>query len=449
MNYTQMTKGSPGLAKKIDSLSNELLFCYEQLDFIFETGKMLSSIVKGDTGDWKGIANVILDNSIEEFDAEFGWVYFTNETDASIKIEELRGIDAERAEAVSSFLAARIEDGTFLLDSLTSRKLGIEDKLNGSLLLCAPFKTAEKYFGALILGRTKGYPYSSSHIKLLSHFSGYCAQVFENAKMFHEIKSAYKLSEEANIRLTKLNQMKESFISVTSHELKTPLSIISMCTDIIKNDGSKLLPDDFDNVVATMDEGLSRLDRVVRKVCLTSRLESGNVLLDMQNLSVSGLIKTVLEEMNFIVENRHIVLNLDISPDLKIFGDSRIIRDVVCELLLNAAKHTQDGGKIEIGAERRESGIVICIADEGPGIPEEEKDYIFDKFYKVGDYLKHKSGTNEYNTGGICVGLATIKAMIEAHGGSVWVDIPKDGYNMGCSFNFFIPDRKCKPERSL
>ncbi|MDT8317278.1 MAG: HAMP domain-containing sensor histidine kinase, partial [bacterium] len=171
-------------------------------------------------------------------------------------------------------------------------------------------------------------------------------------------------------------------------------------------------------------------------------LEAGNILLKMEKSSILELIETVVEEMKLIIEERHIVLNLDINSDHKIFGDSGVIRDVVCELILNASKHTPDGGKIGISVEKREKGTVVSISDEGPGIPEEEKDYIFDKFYKVGDCLNHKSGTYKYNTGGICVGLATIKAMIEAHGGSVWVDISKEGHSEGSRFSFFIPDRK-------
>ncbi|MDT8318046.1 MAG: GAF domain-containing protein [bacterium] len=235
MNQTQITKDNPGLAKKVDSLSCELLFCYEELDFIFETGIMLSSIAKGEISDWKSIASEILENSLEMFEAEFGWIYFIDEKDSSIEIKELKGVDGERIKDISSLLAARIEDGAFMLDTLTVRELGFEKKTNASDLICAPFRCGEKPFGALVLGRKKGGAFTSSHMKLLSHFSGYCAQVLENAKMFQEIKDAYRLSEEANVRLTQLNKMKENFMSITSHELKTPLSIISMCTDIIKN----------------------------------------------------------------------------------------------------------------------------------------------------------------------------------------------------------------------
>lgn len=445
MNYTQITKDKPDLAEKVDSLSNELLFCYEELDFIFETGNMLSSIAREEVGDWKSIANEILDNSLEVFEADFGWVYFINEQDSSIEIKELKGIDGARAEDISSLVAARIEDGAFLLDDLTSKGLGIKRKLSASVLICAPFKSEEKTFGAMILGRSDGPVFTSSHMKLLSHFSGYCAQFFENAKMFQEIKEAYRLSEEANIRLTKLNQMKENFISITSHELKTPLSMISICLDIIKNNDLDVSSNNVDKVVTTMEDGLSRLERVVRNICLTSRLEAGNIVLNMEKLSILGLIETVVKEMGFLVNDRRIVLNLNISPDLKIFGDIGAIGDVVCELILNAAKHTPDGGEIGISAEKRERGHVISVYDEGPGIPEEEKDFIFDKFYKVGDYLNHKSGTYKYNTGGICVGLATIKAMVEAHGGSVWVDISQDSHTKGCSFNFFIPDGEGNP----
>lgn len=444
MNYTQITKDNPGLAKKVDSLSNELLFCYEELDFIFETGNMLSSIAKGEVNDWQNIASEILDNSIEVFEANFGWIYFIDEEDSSIQIKELKGIDGARAEDISNLLSVRIEGGAFLSDTLTIRDLCIEEKLNSSILICAPFRSVEKSFGGIILGRKEGHAFTSSHIKLLSHFSGYCAQVFENAKMFQEIKDAYKLSEEANIRLTKLNQMKENFISITSHELKTPLSIISMCIDIIKNNDLDMSSNNAKKVITTMEDGLSRMDRVVREVCLTSRLEAGNMVLNMENLPILELIETVVKEMGFIVKDRRIVLNLNISPDLKIFGDIGAIGDVVCELILNAAKHTPDGGEIGISAEKRERGHVISVYDEGPGIPEKEKDYIFDKFYKVGDYLNHQSGTYKYNTGGICVGLATIKAMIEAHGGSVWVDISEGIHTKGCSFNFFIPDGEGK-----
>ena len=439
MNYSEEKERTQDLELRVEGLTDELLFCYEELEFIYESGKMLSSIAKGEIKDWKGLADNILKNALEFFSADFGWVYFV-EKEGFIDVEKSKGIDSMKAAELSQNFMARVKKGILMVTAQLDNRTGEQIDKEDATLIFAPFKSEGEFFGAIALGRSNGPTYDTHHMKLLTHFSNSSAQALENARMFQSIRYAYQLSEDSNRRLKKLNDMKENFIAVTSHELKTPLSIITLYFDMLRDDAKNDLSSAQKDILMEIKSGIERLEDIVRKAYQVSNIDNKAPLLKKECFSLKELAESLWNDMKVIFNDRNIELRLNIGSKLNIFGDRNMIGNVLAEIILNAVKNSPDGGRIEVRGETKNGGTVVSITDSGSGISKEEKEYIFDKFYIMGSYLNHSSGISKYRSGGLGVGLAIVKGIVEAHNGKIWVESPLSEEMKGSRFAFSVPD---------
>lgn len=437
--------------RNMESLTGELLTCYEELDFIYESGDLLTSYMKRQGGEWKEVAGAILANAIEVFEADLGWVSLADEEEKIFRVEETAGIAHERAEMFGTLFNSGEKNGTVLLKASIRESITKWEEGDPETILFAPLKWRENCFGSIVLGRKGDRPFDSHHIKLIRHLSGYFANVFENAKMFQKINQAYLLTKDANERLKKLAEMKEKFIILTSHELKTPLSIIAMCTEMMTSEVAGDLTDHQREIANAIDNGVGRLQKIVMNLVKMTGVEGERFCPERKPFNVSELILEVSKEMAVILKKREINFHVGISPDIEMTGDRKMIKELFTELTLNAVKNTPDGGSIEVVGERRDGSVLVEVKDSGSGVPDEDKEAIFDKFYASGDYMNHSSGSYKFKSGGIGVGLALAKAIIEAHGGKIWVKSPATSVKAekesgGSSFFFSIPD--CKTDKA-
>lgn len=442
---TGMKENLKAISQGIDSLTEELLYCYEELDFIYESGEILSSIAKGDFKEWKKVSDTFLDISLEVFGADIGWVFFVEEDEEGIDIEAVRGIESKKAKEISLPFLDQVEKGVVLVDF--SQEMSCGGNKNDDLFsfILAPFTSSEKFLGAIVLGKKGTANFNSSHVKLASHFSTYFSHVFENARMFQEINEAYQVSEKANKELKKLDQMKENFILATSHELKTPLTIIITSMEILEScSDMKGIPKELIEMVGFLQAGVKRLDRVVRNVCEVSKVAHGKFLLEKKRFKPIHIVNDIVIETELIFKGRNISLHRELDHTTWAFGDANMIKHLMTELLLNAIKHTPDGGVIELVIEKDNAGTVVKVIDGGKGVTQKEKKDIFQKFHAIGNRMQHSSGLFEYKSSGIGVGLAISKEIIEAHEGRIWVDSPAVDakFAKGCCFSFFIPDKQ-------
>ena len=437
--------------RNMESLTGELLTCYEELDFIYESGDLLTSYMKRQGGEWKDVAGAILANAIEVFEADLGWVSLADEEEKLFRVEETAGIEHERAKLFSALFNPGERNGTVLLKGSIRESITNWEEGDPETILFAPLKWGGNCFGSLVIGRKGDRLFDSHHIKLIRHLSGYFANVFENAKMFQKINQAYLLTKDANERLKKLAEMKEKFITLTSHELKTPLSIIAMCTEMMTSEVAGDLTGHQREIADAIDNGVGRLQKIVMNLVKMTGVEGERFCPERKRFNVSELILEVSKEMAVILKKRGINFHVDISPNIEMTGDRKMIKELFTELTLNAVKNTPDGGSIEAVGERNDDSVLVEVKDSGSGVPEEDKEAIFDKFYTSGDYMNHSSGSYQFKSGGIGVGLALAKAIIEAHGGKIWVKSPAEAAETGkgaggSSFFFSIPD--CKTDKA-
>jgi signal transduction histidine kinase len=207
--------------------------------------------------------------------------------------------------------------------------------------------------------------------------------------------------------------MKSTFVSVISHELKTPVSLI-------KGYASTLAREDANWDVATVREGLQvineesdRLNTLINNLLDASRIQAGAFRLEWGDVSLPRLAEKVVE--NFRTQTTRHHFNLDFPADFPVIhGDEERLRQVLNNLLSNAIKYSPAGGEVRVGGWHDRANVTVYVADQGIGIPAEEQGKLFQRFYRVDSSLRR-------GTQGAGLGLYLCKSIVEAHGGRIWL----------------------------
>jgi PAS domain S-box-containing protein len=231
-------------------------------------------------------------------------------------------------------------------------------------------------------------------------------------------------------RFKNLDRMKSEFIATVSHELRTPLTSLSMGIDILSQEviGS-VNQRQKDLLVAAKDDS-ERLRKLVKELLDLSKLESGKYEMKKEFVDFRRLVTDAVRPLSLPFEEKHIRLELTIPEHLPAFSaDSHQLAWVITNLLSNALRYTDTGGKVQLTAREEKQGLFVTVADTGHGISQENLETVFDKFVQV------KSST-ETTPGSVGLGLAIAREVVEAHGGRIWVE---SQVGIGSTFFFTIP----------
>ncbi len=228
--------------------------------------------------------------------------------------------------------------------------------------------------------------------------------------------------------LARLEEVRKSFIANVSHELKTPMTTIGGFIDGII-DGT-IPPEKQGYYLSIVHDEIKRLSRMVESMLSVSRLESKETELKLENFDFKEQLLQVVINQDQRIEKKSIdIIGLDTLPDITINADKDLIYRVVYNLVDNAIKFTNDGGKIEFTIKCDEGNMTFRIKNTGKGIPENELPYVFEKFYKVD---KSRSANKE-STG---LGLYIVKTIIKNHGGVISVSSVENQFT---AFEFTLP----------
>jgi PAS domain S-box-containing protein len=235
-------------------------------------------------------------------------------------------------------------------------------------------------------------------------------------------------------RLLQLDHMKSDFVSNVSHELRTPLTAIKGSVDNMLDGITGELNEKQSRYLARIKSNADRLGRLINELLDLSRIESGKIDLIYVNLPVVSLAKEVAEILRPMAAEKLISLEVsDNGEEIHAWADRDKITQVLINIVGNAVKFTPSNGKITITVDKRKQGFVtLSVQDTGPGIPEGELDKVTDKFYQVARVNKEK-------TKGAGLGLAISKALVDMHGGQLWI---ASELGKGSVFSFSIPARK-------
>ena len=337
-----------------------------------------------------------------------------------------------------------------------------------------PLKVGPEVIGAMTVGTSAERSYNVRDIFLLSSIAGQLAVLIENYNLYDKMKEKaeelYRSKEElrenlqqvkrANLELGRLNTVKNNFIGIASHELKTPItSILGGVEFLLKFSGIEMTSEQR-GIFVSVYEGTVQLRRLVEDLLSISRLEAQGPLPQKRPANLMRLCREAYDLFALPLLER--------SIGVQIAGDERLVPVdegfallAVKNLLENAIKYTPDGGEVAIsGRLLKRSEIrglaptvrqfyhgfphalgaakgyyLLQVRDSGVGIPHDERVRIFDKFYGVGDIAHHSSGDTAFMSKGSGLGLSIVRGIMDVHEGAVWVE----GEGEGSTFSLLFP----------
>ena len=227
--------------------------------------------------------------------------------------------------------------------------------------------------------------------------------------------------------------VRRNFIANVSHELKTPMTTIAGFIDGIL-DGT-IPPEQQEKYLKIVSTEVKRLSRLVRTMLDLSRIDNGELKLRPGRFDLTNTILSALLSFEKAIEDKHLeVRGLEDAESLFVDGDPDMIHQVMYNLIENAVKFTNEGGYIEIHVEDKADRDVVRVKNSGAGIPPDEVDMIFERFYKT-------DKSRSYDKNGMGLGLYIVRTIIGLHGGEITVSSVENEY---CEFQFWLPKNKEK-----
>jgi len=228
-------------------------------------------------------------------------------------------------------------------------------------------------------------------------------------------------------KLRQLENVRRTFVSNVSHELRTPLASLKAIIDTLQ-EGAVKDTRARQKFLWLMNSEIDHLTHMVQELVELSRIESGQFPLQKQIVQPNTLVENAIERMNLQVERAGLTLSHAIESNLPPLSvDVSRIEQVLMNLIHNAIKFTKPGGKIHIHAKQEKKEIIFSVQDTGIGIPPNELERVFERFYKV-DRSRTEQGTG--------LGLSISRHIINAHGGKIWVE---SVLTQGSTFYFSLP----------
>ena len=258
-------------------------------------------------------------------------------------------------------------------------------------------------------------------------------KVIERTK---ELAASEEKLRQQNIELRKLDDIKNDFITMAAHELKTPLISISGYTDYIltkhKDDLNNLNPEINEDLII-VKRNINRLRNLMDQLLDVMKIESKKMEIHKKPTNVSNIINNCIDELSYLFKEKNLELKVNIDKEIILNVDSERFFEILSNLLSNAAKFTPKNGKIEILAgQKDENTYLFNIKDNGIGLKPEELRKIFKKFGMI------RQLDDENYIRGTGLGLYISKGFVEAHGGKIWAS--SLGYDKGTTFSFTIPN---------
>jgi heavy metal sensor kinase len=213
-------------------------------------------------------------------------------------------------------------------------------------------------------------------------------------------------------RLERSFKQIRQFTGDASHELRTPLAILMGELEVALH--SEKTPDEYQEIISSALEEVSRLSQVVKNLLELSRADSGQVPLDVKVLDLSALLEDIIEDAMILGEEKNIRVESSVERSVVILGDKVRLHQAFLNVIDNAIKYTPRGGMVTVAVRKIEDAALVSVTDTGMGIPESEQELIFDRFFRVD---KSRSG----EIGGHGLGLSIVKWVVEAHRGKIKV----------------------------
>ena len=294
--------------------------------------------------------------------------------------------------------------------------------------------------GQVILGVLSAYSdrthaFDREAVRLLEAFGEIASTAIHNTGLYEEAQRGRQVAEREGHRLRELEHMKDEFLSTAAHELRTPLTTILMSAGLAHEQLEQIATREgidprIVDLVGLVVEGSQRMHSLVNDLLDLTRLEQGRATFTYENLDLREVVSASVESVAPLFESRNQRLDVRL-PEFQciVRGDRPRLERVLINLLSNANKYSPPGTQLEIRTRSSKDECLVEVRDSGPGVPEEERERIFDRFYRSSLHRNDRTSS----TG---LGLPIARKIAEMHKGRLWVDPAPDG---GSIFTLALP----------
>ncbi len=272
------------------------------------------------------------------------------------------------------------------------------------------------------------------------------AQMRYTRELVTRLETRVRELESVNQSLARLDTMKDTFIQLTAHELRTPLTLVYGYSRLIEDNAELKTAMQYDSNLHMLVEGLSgsivRMQAIVNEILLVSRIMTNRIDLSIGATDLGDIVRKAIRAYAEALVERQITVQFNKAefPD-KMRADWELLELAFRNLLSNAIKFTPDGGTITLRANVDDDKVRVTIRDTGVGIARETQKTLFERFHTHNDVQLHSTRKTAFRGGGIGLGLAVCKGIVQAHGGEIFCQ--SEGYDPqglpGCEFTLVLP----------
>lgn len=298
----------------------------------------------------------------------------------------------------------------------------------GGAILGLPLRVRDQVVGVMNIAFNRPHNFTEDELRLLELLADQAAIAIQNARLHQQVRRHAEELAVALARLQELDRMKSEFIQNVSHELRSPLALIRGYAELLdKGELGELEPQQH-GPIGIITRRAQMLSELVEDITLILGAEARS--LEREPVALDRLAQTAVEDFRVVASEAGLTLETEFAPDLPpVGGESIYLRRVLDNLLGNAVKFTPSGGRITVRLWQEGGNVILQVADTGIGIPPEHRDRIFERFYQV-------DGSTRRRYGGMGLGLALVKEVVEKLGGSVGVE---SEVGKGTTFTVILP----------
>ncbi|MCY4726432.1 GAF domain-containing protein [Nocardioides sp. STR2] len=421
-----------GLVQQLETRSAELARKVDELEALRAVGEAVSS-----TLDVEDVLDTIAEHAVVLSGTDGGSIMEYAERDRRFVV---RSVYRTAPEVVEQLRSVRIDlDRTLVGRAALERRpivvpdlaaveldphLAILHSAGWSSLVAVPLLREDTIVGSLIVRRKRTGDFTPEVVDLLETFASQSALALLNAQLFRELK-------DQSLALELASRHKTEFLASMSHELRTPLNAVLGFSEVLLERMFGDINDRQEEYLRDIHSSGKHLLELLNEILDLSKVEAGRMEIDYTGFDLRVLLEEAMAMLRERATARRIDLSVDVEPGLvQAYSDQLRLKQVVLNLVTNAVKFTGDGGSVVVRARRTPIDIEVTVTDTGVGIPEADRERIFESFQQGGRGASREEGTG--------LGLTLSRRIVELLGGRMWLE---SEVGVGSTFGFMLPSR--------
>jgi len=409
-------------------VENALSLGYKRLQLLFGTASDLLS-----SQEPVALFDGLFKKLAEQIGLDAYLNYLVEENQSVMRLSSYSGISEELAQKFEYLEFGQAVCGTVAMErraialenvqKLTDVKTEVIRAIGITAYYAYPLIARGRVLGTLSFASRSKDSFSQNEIGMMQAVCDQIAIAMERASLITSL-------QQQTLQLTEANRMKDEFLAILSHELRSPLNAILGWAQMLRS-SRKLTEIQIAKALETIERNAKAQTQLIEDLLNISRMIRGKLRLNVRSCDLVAIIESALDSLRLAadVKEIHIETSIDRNTEL-ILGDSGRLQQIIWNLLSNAIKFTPQGGHVQVDLQRINSHVEITVSDTGIGIKPEFMPYIF-------DYCRQADSSSTRSHGGLGLGLSIVRHLVELHGGTVYVESPGEG--KGAKFTLMLP----------